>query len=120
MFNRSFNDCKINTCQVSDRNYNFHLGMALKDVVEYIRDAIAIIYVDNSIPVFTQKPVTDMNNDRLLQHSPRYDSTNAVALTQNTHATQGEKIQEKIPSLCVAKTSGEVTLNIDDEVGRPL
>ena len=62
-----------------------------------------------------------MYNDRLLHHSSRYDSTGAVAFTQNTHVTQGwEKIQEKMPSLCVAKTSGEVTLSIDDEVGQAL
>ena len=33
--------------------------MALKDVVEYITDVIAITYDDNSIPVFTQKPITE-------------------------------------------------------------
>ena len=33
--------------------------MALKDAVEYIRDAIAINYEDNNIPVFTQKLITE-------------------------------------------------------------
>ena len=48
-----------NTSQVSYKNYNLILVMALKDAVEYIRDAIAINYEDNSIPVFTQKLITE-------------------------------------------------------------
>ena len=95
--------------------------MTLKDVVEYIRDAIAITYEDNSIPAFTQKSITDLYNDRLIHHGSRYDLIDAVAFARNTHATRvREKIQEKIPGLCVAKKATEVTLTIDDEVGRAL
>ena len=39
--------------------------MALKDVAEYIRDAITVTYKDNTIPVFTQKSITDMYIDVL-------------------------------------------------------
>ena len=96
-------------------------GMALKDVVEYIRNAIAITYEDNSIPVFTQKSITDMYNDRLIHHGSRHDAIDAVAFARNTHATRvQEKIQEKILSLCVAKKGREVTLTIDNKVGRAL
>ena len=78
--------------------------MALKDVVEYIRDAIAITYEDKSIPVFTQKSITDMYNDRLIHHGSQYDSIEAVPFARNTHATRvQEKIQAKLPALFVAK-----------------
>ena len=95
--------------------------MALKVVVEYIRDAIAITYQDNSIPVFTQKSITDMYNDRLIRHGSLYDSIDAVALLETPIQLEcGKKIQEKIPGLCVAKKGREVTLTIEDEVGRAL
>ena len=68
--------------------------MAVKDVVEYIRDAVAITYEENSIPVFTQKSITDMCSDRLIHHGSRYDD--AVSFVRNTHVTRvWEKILEK-------------------------
>ena len=95
--------------------------MALKDVVEYIRDAIAITYEDNSTPVFTQKSITDIYNDRLIHHGSWYNSIDVVAFGQNTNTTQvWEKIQEKILGLCVAKKGREITLTIDDEAGQAL
>ena len=95
--------------------------MALKDVVEYIRDAIAITYENKSIPVFTEKSITYLYNDRLMYHGSQYNSIDAAASAWNTHATwMREKIQEKIPGFCIAKKGREVTLNIDDEVGQVL
>ena len=95
--------------------------MTLKDVVEYIRDAIAITYENKSIPVFTEKSITDLYNDRLMYHGSQYNSIDAVASAWNTRATRmREKIQEKIPGFCIAKKGREVTLNIDDEVGQVL
>ena len=92
--------------------------MALKDVVEYIRDAITITYEDKSIPVFTQKSITDMYNDRLIHHGSQYDSIEVVPFARNTHATQvQEKIQAKLPALFVAKKGRKGTLTIDDKVG---
>ena len=92
-------------------------GIALKDVVEYIRDAIAITYKNNSVPVFIQKSITDVFNDRLIHHGSQYDSIDAVAFARNTHATQErEKVQEKIPGHCVEKKGRAVTLTIDDKV----
>ena len=91
--------------------------MTLKDVVEYIRDAIAITYENNSIPVFIQKSITDMYNDRLIHHGSQYDSIDAAAFARNTHAIQErEKVQEKIPGHCVEKKGRAVTPTIDDQV----
>ena len=45
-------------------------------------DAIAIAYEDNIIPVFTQKSITDMYNDRPIPHGSRYDSIDAVVLLE--------------------------------------
>ena len=42
------------------------LGIALKDVVEYIKDAINSSYEDDSVPVFTRKSITGMYNDRFI------------------------------------------------------
>ena len=61
------------------KNYNLILDMTLKDVVEYIRDAIAITYENKSIPVFTEKSITDLYNDRLMYHGSQYNSIDAVA-----------------------------------------
>ena len=68
--------------QVSHRNYDFLLGISLKDVVEYIKKAVDITYEGNSIPVFTQKSVTEMYNERLIHHGCQKDSINAVAFAQ--------------------------------------
>ena len=95
--------------------------MTLKDIVEYIRDAIAITYEDNSIPVFTKKSITDMYNNRLIHYGFWYDSIDEVAFAQNTHVTRvRQEIHEKILGLCVAKKGREVTFTIYDEVGRVL
>ena len=103
------------------KNYNLVLDMALKDVAEYIRDAIAITYENKSIPVFTEKSITYLYNNRLMYHGSQYNSIDAAASAWNTHATwMREKIQEKIPGFCIAKKGREVTLNIDDEVGQVL
>ena len=71
-------------------------GVALKDVVKFIRDAIATAYEDNTISAFTQKSITDMYNDRLIHHGSRCDSNDVVAFSRNTHAARvREKIQGK-------------------------
>ena len=47
----------------------------MKYVVEYIRDAIAITYKENSIPVFTKKSIADIYNDRLTHDGSKYNYT---------------------------------------------
>ena len=52
-----------------------------------------------------------MYDDRLIHHGSQCDSIDAVAFARNIHANQAwEKIQDKIPGLCIAKKGREVTL----------
>ena len=83
--------------------------LALSDVVEYIQDTIALSYDDNTVPVFTQKSLTDFYKSRIIHHGSLYDSIDSLAFSQTAHATRlQEKILEKVPGLCVAKRSREV------------
>ena len=88
--------------------------MALKDVVEYIKDAITISYQDDSAPVFTQKSIKDMYNNRVICHSSQYDLIDPAAFDTNTHMTWlQEKILDKLPGLHVKRA---LTLKLDSQI----
>ena len=59
----------------------------MKDVVEYIKVVIIINYEDDSVPVFTQKSITDMYDNRFIYHGSQYDSIDAAAFARNSHVT---------------------------------
>ena len=65
-------------------------------MVEYIRKAVEITYEGNSMPVFTQKSVTEMYNERLIHHGCQNDSINAVAFAQTPMQLEcGKKYRRK-------------------------
>ena len=95
-------------------NNNQFLGMALKDVVECIKDAIAISYEDDCAPVSTQKSIKDMYNNSGIYNSSQYDLIDAVAFDKNTHVTWlREKILDKVPGLRIKRA---LTLKLDSQI----
>ena len=61
--------------------------MALKDIVEHTEDAITIIYKYNRVPILTQKPITDMYNEKITFSVIIHDSIDVIGLARNTHLT---------------------------------
>lgn len=86
---------------------------ALSDVVNHVKDTVRVCHEINSTPVFTQKSLTDIYNEKLILHGAGEE------FTTKTHCTHlREKIMMEVPGLCDAKDGRQVRLTIDDDVGR--
>ena len=70
---------------------------ALSDVVEFVKETISICNVNNKTPLFTQKSLTDMYNERIILHGA---SDEFAKRTQCIRLR--EKIMTRVPGLCSA------------------
>ena len=62
-----------------------------------------------------------MYRERIVHQGHAYESINAQSFAEAAHDTRlREKIPNKIPGLCVAKSGKQVTLTVDDKVGQAL
>ena len=62
-----------------------------------------------------------MYRERSVHHGHTYESIDAQSLAEAAHATRlREKILNKIPGLCVAKSGRRVTLTVDNRAGHAL
>ena len=62
-----------------------------------------------------------MYRERIVHHGHAHESIDAHSFAKSAHATQlREKILNKIPGLWMAKSGRQVTLTVDDQVGRAL
>ena len=62
-----------------------------------------------------------MYRERIVHQGHAYESINAQSFAEAVHDTQlREKIPNKIPGLCVVRSGRQVTLTVDDKVGRAL
>ena len=58
-----------------------------------------------------------MCREQIVHHGHAYELINALSFAESAHANRlREKILNKIPGLCVAKSGRQVTLTVDDEV----
>ena len=81
-----------------DFNLSTIEGVALSEVVEWIKDNITSSYENSIVPVFQQKDIVEMYNNQLIIHGAPPE------LTKNTHCTRlKEKILDRIPGLCETK-----------------
>ena len=105
-------------------NYPFSIlcsGKALKYVIDYVKDTISLSHKIGTVSVFTQTTLTYMYRQRMVHHGHPYKSIDALSFAEAAHATRlREKILNKIPGLCLAKSGRQVTLTVNDEVGRVL
>ena len=102
-------------------NYAFSLlrsGKALKDVIDYVKDTTSLGYKIGTFPVFIQTSLTYMYRERIVHHDHAYESVDSHSFAEAPHTTRfREKILNKMPGLCVAKSGRKVTLTVDNEVG---
>ena len=102
-------------------NYTFSLlrsGKALKDVIDYVKDTTSLSYKIGTVPVFIQTFLTYMYRERIAHHGHAYKSVDSHSFAEAPHTTRfREKILNKMPGLCVAKSGRKVTLTVDNEVG---
>ena len=78
---------------------------ALKDVIDYVKDTISLSYVIGTVPVFTQMSLTYMYRERIVHHGHAYKSIDSQSFAEAAHDTRlREKVVNKIPGLCVAKS----------------
>ena len=95
--------------------------LAMQDVIQYIKDTIANDQENDTVPVFTQKSLSDFYKKQIIHHGSKYDNIDAESFANNTHATRmREKILAEIPGLCMANKGREVTLTLNDDLGRAL
>ena len=103
-------------------NYPFSIlcsGKALKDVIDYVKDTISLSYEIGTVPVFTQTSLTYIYRELIVHHRHAYESIGAQSFAEAAHAARCVKLL-MLPDLCVAKSGRQVTLTVDDEVGRAL
>ena len=95
--------------------------LAMRDVIQYIKDTIAKDQENDTVPVFTQKMLTDFFKKQIIRHGSEYDNIDAESFANNSHATRmREKILAEIPGLCMANKGREVILTLNDDLGRAL
>ena len=80
-----------------------------------MKETVPICHESNSAPIFTQKSLTDIYNEKQVHHGASKE------FTKKTHCTHlREKIMMEVPGLCDARDGRQVTLSIDNDVGRAL
>ena len=80
-----------------------------------MKETVRTCHESNSAPIFTQKSLTDIYNEKQVHHGASKE------FTKKTHCTHlREKIMMEVPGRCDARDGRQVTLSIDDDIGRAL